>query len=250
VSAWPNSKILEEVAERLKGLQTRVEAACLRANRDPAEVTLVGACKRQPIERIAAAINAGLVELGPNYVQEADSVRPELEALLSERNLPLPRWSMIGHLQSNKARQALQCFDKIDSVDRIKLARQLNDRAQKNGLTLEVGLQVNVSGEAQKAGVEPAETPALLEACSALPALRVVGLMTLPAADPERARQAFRQLRQLRDTLRQAPAGRDLQQLSMGMSGDFEIAIEEGATHVRIGSALFGERSPVKQQGA
>jgi len=250
VSDWPNSRILEEVADRLNGLQSRVKAACARANRDPEEITLVGACKRQPIERIAAAVDAGLAELGQNYVQEAESVRPQLEALLTERNLPLPRWSMIGHLQSNKARQALQCFDKIDSVDRIKLARQLNDRAQNAGRTVEVGLQVNVSGEPQKAGIDPAEAPALLEACSALPALRVVGLMTLPSANPERARQAFRQLRELRDTLRQRPAGRDLQQLSMGMSGDFEIAIEEGATHVRIGSALFGERSPVKQEGA
>ena len=247
---WPDSRVLEEVAERLSGLQTRIAAACRRANREPAEVTLVGACKRQPIERIAAAVDAGLAELGQNYVQEADSVRPELEALLTERNLPLPRWSMIGHLQSNKARQALQCFDKIDSVDRIKLARHLNERAQSAGQTIEVGLQVNVSGETQKAGIHPAQAPALLEACSALPALRVVGLMTLPAADPEQARQAFRQLRELRDTLRQRPAGQNLEQLSMGMSGDFEIAIEEGATHIRIGSALFGERSPVKQQDA
>ena len=250
MSGWPDSSILDEVTERLRGLHTRVEAACRRANRDPAEVTLVGACKRQPIERIAAAVQGGLAELGQNYVQEADSVRPKLEALLTERNLPLPRWSMIGHLQSNKARQAVQCFDKVDSVDRIKLARHLNERVQDAGRTLEVGLQVNLSGEPQKSGIEPAQAPALLEACSALPALRVVGLMTLPAADPEKARQAFRQLRELRDTLHQSPAGQDLQQLNMGMSGDFEIAIEEGATHIRIGSALFGERSPVKQQDA
>ena len=244
MSGWPDPGTLEEVAERLKGLQSRVQKACERANRDPAEVTLVGACKRQPLDRIAAAVNAGVRELGQNYVQEAGSVRPALEALLAERNLPLPRWSMIGHLQSNKARQALQCFDTINSVDRVKLATQLNQRAQTAGRKINIGLQVALSGETQKAGLQPEQTAGLLGACQSLPALRVVGLMTLPAAEPEQARRAFRQLRELRDTLRLRPGGENLEQLSMGMSGDFEIAIEEGATHIRIGSALFGERSP------
>ena len=244
MNGWPDADTLRLVADRLNRLRTEIDQTCRRVGRHPAEVTLVGACKRQPLSRIAAAVAAGLNELGENYVQETESVRPALEALLKEQGVRLPRWRMIGHLQRNKARDAVNRFDTIDSIDRIKLAVELNKRSEAEGRTLDVGFQIALSAEEQKAGIRPEEAPALLEACRPLESLRVIGLMTLPSAEPKQARIAFRQLRELRDTLQQKAGGESLKQLSMGMSGDFKIAIEEGATHVRIGSALFGDRTP------
>jgi len=244
MSAWPDQSDLAAAAERHARIRERIAAACRRAGRDPGEVRIVGACKRQPLSRIAAAVAAGVDELGHNYVQEARDVRPAVEALLAERGLPAPRWRMIGHLQRNKARQAVQLFDAVDTLDRASLAIELDKRAAATGVRLEVSLQVHLSDEPTKSGVTPDEAPALLEACASLEHLRATGLMTMPAADPDAARQAFRQLRDLRDTLRAAPGGGSLESLDMGMSGDFETAVEEGATRVRIGTALFGERAP------
>jgi len=206
-------------------------------------VLLVGASKRQPPERVAAAVRAGVGHLGENFAQEARDKRDAVHALLGEEAAS-PRWHMIGRLQRNKAALALRVFDCIESVDRPELARALDRRASAAGIRLEVLLQVDVSGEAQKAGAPPDALPALLAACAALPALDVRGLMAIPAApaSAEDARPAFARLRALRDTLSREPGGEALRELSMGMSGDFQVAVEEGATRVRIGTALFGER--------
>ena len=240
--------VLAEVSQRVAALRTRIAEAAGRAGRDPAAVRLVGACKHQPLDRIAAAVCAGVYELGENYVQEAREKRPRLESLLAEhfagRPAPRPRWRLIGHLQRNKARHAVECFDAIDSLDRADLALELDRRADAAGQRLDVCIQVNVSGEARKSGAEEPALAALLRACQPLTHLRVVGLMAIPAADPdpEHSRPAFAHLRELRDKLSRAPGGECLRDLSMGMSADFEQAVEEGATLVRIGSALFGAR--------
>jgi len=244
-----DAAVLADVTERFQQLQTRIAAACARAGRSPDGVTLVGASKRQPLERIAAAVCAGVAELGENYVQETRDKQLALAALLNGHagaSTPLPRWRLIGHLQRNKAKLAVTLFDAIDTVDRAALAQALDRRAGDAGLTVDVCLQVNLSGEAQKSGAAEAELPALLAACAPLEHVRVVGLMTVPAAsdDAQSSRPAFARLRELRDTLCRSAGGESLRELSMGMSGDFEIAIEEGASLIRVGTALFGPRDP------
>lgn len=245
-----NQRTLREVGERLAAVRARVEAACARAGRDPAEVCIVGASKRQPLERIAAAICAGLEQLGENYVQEARDKRNALEALLEAHygadGAPQPRWRLIGHLQSNKAAAAVRVFDTVDTLERVKLAKAISRRALEEGRPMEVLIQANLSGEPQKAGCSADELPALLAACASLEGLSITGLMTVPAAtpDPEGARATFARLRELRDTLSREPGGEALRELSMGMSADFEVAIEEGASLIRVGTAIFGERAP------
>jgi len=249
VSGAIDPALLREIEGRVETVRERVRAACQRAGRDPTEVTVIGACKRQPIERIAAAVWAGIRTLGENYVQEARATQQALEDLLLQRGgpdpVPIPEWRLIGHLQRNKARHAVQLFDAVDTVDRADLASELEKRAAAEGRRLDVCLQVNLSGEASKSGCQEQALPELLATCSALENLRVVGLRTMPAPDPdpERAREPFARLRALRDTLSCEPGGEDLKGLNMGMSGDFEVAIEEGATWVRVGTALFGERA-------
>ena len=253
-------ELIEAARDRLAQIETRIEAACARAGRDPAEVHVVGASKRQPIERIAAVVCAGLEWLGENYVQEARDKRARLTACLADHEAalraaldpevlgataaPTPRWRLIGNLQRNKARQAVECFEAIDALDRIALAEALDRRAAGAGVRLDLCAQVNVSDEPQKAGVGESELPQLLAACQPLQHVRVVGLMAVPAPSPdlEERRRAFSHLRALRDTLRTAPGGEHLSDLSMGMSDDYEVAVEEGATWVRIGTALFGPR--------
>jgi pyridoxal phosphate enzyme (YggS family) len=230
------------VAENLAAVRRRMEAAALAAGRSPDEITLVGVSKRQPVERVVAALRAGLTHLGENYLQEARDKRERIEALLGEA---APRhWHMIGGLQRNKARAALEVFDCIETLDRPALARELEKRAAAAGRSLDVLLQVNLSREEQKGGALEEALPELLECCAALAHLRVTGLMTVPTAsdDPEQSRPVFRHLRALRDALRGRPGGESLSELSMGMSGDFEIAVEEGATLVRVGTAIFGTR--------
>jgi pyridoxal phosphate enzyme (YggS family) len=228
-----------DFATRLAAVRSRIEAAARRAGRDAREITLVGVSKRMPAERIAEAARAGLTCIGENYVQEAREKR----AALADCPQAL-RWHLIGNLQRNKARDAVALFDVIETVDRAALAEELDRRTAAAGRTLEILLQVNVSGEPQKAGARPQDVAALLAACAALPHLRVTGLMTVPEAadDAEATRPAFARLRALRDALRAAPGGQNLRDLSMGMSADFEVAIEEGATLVRVGTALFGPR--------
>ena len=228
-------------AERLASVRARMAAAAQRAGRDPREVTLVGVSKRMPAASVAEAARAGLRCVGENYVQEAREKRAALADCAEAQGL---RWHLIGNLQRNKARDAVALFDVIETLDRAELAQELERRAAAAGRTLEVLLQVNVSGEPQKAGAQPEAVAALLAACAGLPHLRVTGLMTVPevADDAEATRPCFARLRALRDALRGESDAESLRELSMGMSTDFEVAIEEGATLVRVGTALFGPR--------
>ncbi len=226
--------------ERLAAVRGRIAAAAQRSGRSADDVTLVGACKTVPAARVVEAVQAGLTHLGENYVQEASPKITEVNAALPSP----PQWHLIGSLQRNKAKDAVRHFAMVETLDRASLARELDKRARAAGRSMPVLLQVNLSREEQKSGALEEDLPALLEACAALDALQVQGLMTVPAldADPERSRPAFAALRQLRDRLREAPGGDALTHLSMGMSGDFEVAIEEGATLVRVGTAIFGPR--------
>ena len=238
------SEALDAVAGRLAAVQERIAAACARVGRKAEEVTLVAVSKRQPLERVALAVKAGVRDLGENYAQAIRERRPALEKMLDPEEARELRWHMIGGLQRNKARMVVPLVDTVESVDRESLAVELDRRAAEAGRVLAVCLQVNVSGEDQKSGVAPEALPELHAACAALPNLKVLGLMAVPAAgpDPEASRASFAQLRALRDTLRSAAGGEGLDCLSMGMSGDFEVAIEEGATRVRVGTAIFGPR--------
>ncbi len=240
----PSSPADAEVPQRLAGVRERIRVAAERAGRDPEAVTLIGVAKRQPPTRVAAAVRAGLRNVAENFAQEARDKIPQVEALLAESGTAAPRWHFVGRLQRNKARLVAARFDCVHSVDRIELARELDRRAGGRERPLRGLLQVNVSGEPQKGGVEPEALAALLEACAPLAALRIVGLMCVPAAapDPEAARAAFARLRGLRDAHREKPGGEALRELSMGMSADFEVAVEEGATWVRVGTAIFGAR--------
>ncbi len=231
-------------ADALSAVRARVHSAAARADRLTAPVTLVGVAKGTPAERVLSAVRAGLGDVGENYLQEATAHRSELSKRLAETDIAPPRWHFIGRLQRNKARAVAQSFDVVHTLDRPELGNALERGAADAGRTLEALIQVNVSGEAQKGGAAPEAVPALLDASRAWPHLRVVGLMAIPAAsdDPERTRPAFAMLRALRDSLRaDHPA---LLELSIGMSSDFEVAIEEGATIIRVGTALFGPREP------
>lgn len=232
------------LAARLAALRARIEAAAGRAGRDPAGVRVIGASKRQPAARIAAAARAGLRDLGENYVQEATAKIAAVQEILGAEAAGALRWHGIGHLQRNKAREAVAAFAFLHTLDSPRLAAELERQAAAAGRALAVLVQVNVSREPQKSGVAEEELPALLTSLAAHPHLRAIGLMTMPAPadDPEAARPAFARLRALRDELRHAPGGERLAELSMGMSHDFEVAVEEGATWVRIGTELFGPR--------
>ena len=217
------------IAERVASIQGRIAAACARAARDPRGVTLVAVSKTFPPAAIAEAYRAGLRHFGENRVQEAQEKAPQVSALGAT-----PVWHLIGHLQTNKARAAAGLFAIIHSVDSVRNAEALSRYAQG---TLPVFLEVNVAGEANKSGVAPEDARSLWKAVQGLAHIPVLGLMTVAplAADPEAVRPVFRRLRELRDDL-------GLAGLSMGMTDDFEVAIEEGATHVRIGRAIFGAR--------
>lgn len=223
------------VAANLADIRSRIEAAAGRAGRDPSEVTLVGVSKRVEADRIRAALDAGLSHLGENRVQEA----VEKMKALSDR---APQWHLIGHLQRNKARKAVELFDRIETVDSLRLAEALERGAEEIGRDLRVFIEINVAEEPQKAGVAPAEAEALVDAIDALPWLTVTGLMAIPprGETPEDSRPHFAAMRRLFDELRDGRP--ELKHLSMGMSSDFELAIEEGSTEVRVGRALFGER--------
>jgi len=225
-----------DFAENLNLIQQRIAAACARAGRDASSVILIAVSKTHPPEAIKLAADAGLLTFGENKVQEAKAKIP-----LCPGNL---RWHFIGHLQSNKCRDAVELFSMIQSVDSLALAHELNKRCDLAAKTLPVLLEVNVAGEASKFGYPPERLLAELAALNALPRLEIHGLMTVPpyVTDPEKARPHFRRLRELKTECEQI-LGAPLPHLSMGMSGDFEVAIEEGATIVRVGTALFGERS-------
>jgi PLP dependent protein len=227
---------------RLEAINGRIAAACERAGRQVSEITLVAVSKTVPAERIREAIEAGVNTLGESRVQEAAAKISELQSLSAERKV---RWHLIGHLQSNKARRAVELFDAVHSVDDFKLAERLGRIADESGKRLPIFVEVNIGGEGSKTGVAPSAVLPLCEQISKLPGLELKGLMAVPpfSGNPEDARPFFRRLRQLRDEARRAGAGGErFNDLSMGMSDDFEVAIEEGATFVRIGSALFGAR--------
>jgi PLP dependent protein len=223
------------IAQRLRDVRTAIAAAAQRAGRDPGAVRLVAVSKTVDLAHIQAAVDAGQDLFGENYLQEA---RDKIAALG-----PQVSWHFVGSLQSNKAREAVALFDLIHVVDRLKLARALDAAAARQGKVQDVLIQVNQAGETTKSGVEPAAAPALLQEVARLAHLRVLGLMTMPPwfPDPESARPYFQALRALRDHLR-GLTGLPLPELSMGMSGDFAVAVEEGSTLVRVGTAIFGGR--------
>ncbi|HXI85114.1 MAG TPA: YggS family pyridoxal phosphate-dependent enzyme [Verrucomicrobiae bacterium] len=220
---------MSEVAHNINQIRQRIRSAAERAGRRPEDVTLVAVSKTIEPERVEAALAAGQALFGESRVQEAKAKIP----LVSSR----AHWHMIGHLQTNKARDAVGLFEVIHSVDSLKLAAELSKWAEHTGKTQVIFLEVNVSGEASKFGLKPEDLESTLSEINRLPRLEVQGLMTIaPVADEvEKARPHFRRLRELRDAL-------SLRELSMGMTHDFEVAIEEGATMVRIGAAIFGER--------
>lgn len=233
------------VAERYEALLGRIARAAASSGRDPSEVRLIGAAKRQPLARLREALRAGLRDVGENYVQEAAQARDALRPAPGMEGSPVaPTWHLIGRLQRNKARDAVSLFDCIHSVDRARLVEALEREALRAERHLDVLMQINLSGEARKAGVAPEGVDALADRLAACQALRPVGLMTMPAPDPdpEAARVAFEALREIRDALRDRAGEGSFRELSMGMSADLEVAVEEGATMVRIGTALFGAR--------
>lgn len=237
---YPQAATLQDFQRHLATVQARIAAACQRAGRDPASVRLLPVSKTQPEARVRLAHAAGCRLLGENKPQEAYG------KWQATQDLPGLRWSVIGHLQTNKARLVARFASEFQALDSLRVAEALERRLQAEGRALDVFVQVNTSGEASKYGLPPGEVTAFLRALPAFPALRVRGLMTLAlfSSDAARVRECFVLLRTLRDRLRQeAPAGITLEELSMGMSGDFEIAIEEGATVVRVGQALFGARA-------
>jgi len=230
------------IAEQLATIRDRIDRVAERAGRNPSDIALMAVCKTFPAKAILEAYAAGQRLFGENRVQEFGEKFPEVAGLADAR------FHMIGHLQSNKTAKAAEIFHAVDSIDSAKLAQRLNDAAQKLGKTIEVLIEINVGGEGAKSGLAP-DSPEIENILSQAPLwtnLRVRGLMTVPpyTEDPEGARPYFRRLRELRDSLiARNFAGVTLDTLSIGMSHDFEVAIEEGSTCVRIGSAIFGSRA-------
>jgi PLP dependent protein len=228
---------MDQIKQNLEEIKRRLDDAAKAAGRDPAGIRLVAVTKTVGLEGLQAAVAAGQRLFGENYVQEA---KAKIAAMGPDLT-----WHFIGHLQSNKARLAVELFDLIHSVDRLSLAQALEQAAARLGKVQDILLQVNLAGEESKSGTAPENAEALLRDLSKLPHLKVLGLMTMPPwfDDPEKVRPYFRELRHLRDRLQrlQLVEG-DLPELSMGMTGDFEVAVREGATLVRIGTAIFGRR--------
>ncbi|MBA4710764.1 YggS family pyridoxal phosphate-dependent enzyme [Aquitalea aquatica] len=237
---YPEAVTVEDFQSNLAAVRARIEAACRRAGRDPTEVRLLPVSKTKPEASLRQAYAAGCRLLGENKVQEAFGKWKAMQDLADLR------WSVIGHLQTNKTKLVAQFASEFQALDSMRVAEALDRRLQIEGRSLDVFVQVNTSSEASKYGLAPDAVSDFIQELPAFSALRVRGLMTLAlfAAEAERVRPCFVLLRELRDRLRQdAPPGIVLDELSMGMSGDFEIAIEEGATVVRVGQAIFGART-------
>ena len=218
----------DDVRENLARLEERVTAACQRAGRKREDVRLVAVTKTFPASDVEAAIVAGATDVGENKVQEARDKQPSVTRTA--------RWHLIGHLQSNKAKDAVRLFDVIQTVDSVPLAEKLARAAEASAKTPTVLLEVNIGSEPQKSGIDPADVTEVAKRVSALAPLRLSGLMTIPpAGEPEETRRWFQAMRLMRDDL-------GLPELSMGMTDDFEVAIEEGATIIRVGRAIFGSR--------
>jgi PLP dependent protein len=232
-----------DLAANLNAVQKQIEAACVRANRDTAAVSLLPVSKSQSPDAVRVAAKLGLNLFGENKVQEAKAKIPLCPGHL--------RWHMIGHLQTNKCRDAVHLFEMIQSVDSLALAEEIDRRAWQAAKTMPILLEVNIAGEASKFGYPPDRLLKELEQINALKRIEIHGLMTIApwTPEPEKVRPIFRQLRELKERGEQF-LGAPLPHLSMGMSGDFGVAIEEGATIVRIGTALFGPRSQSKKTKA
>ena len=222
-------------AENLDSIQQRIAAACARSGRDVSSVTLLAVSKTHPPETIRAVMDAGQLLFGENKVQEAKAKIPLCPGKA--------RWHFIGHLQSNKVRDAVELFEMIQGVDSLAIAQEISKRAESAARTMPILLEVNVAGEGSKFGYAPERLRAELTGLNSLARIEIHGLMAIPpfAPSPEKARPYFQKLRELKTDCEQI-LGAPLPHLSMGMSGDFEVAIEEGATIVRIGTTLFGER--------
>lgn len=222
--------------ERYRAVVERIASAAERVGRDPASVRLIGVTKGRDAALVREAVAAGLRELGENRVQEAVA---KIEAIG-----PGPIWHLVGHLQRNKAKLAVQRFQVIHSLDSLRIAEAVDRAAGEYGRRVPVLIEVNITGESTKYGLAPGEVAGLVERVLACSFIEPIGLMTVAplAKDPEAVRPVFRELRELRDRLRDGVAGEAFRELSMGMTDDFEVAIEEGATMVRLGRALFGDR--------
>jgi len=241
VIGLPDTFLGMDLSGNLHHVQERMAAACGRAGRDPGSVKLLAVTKTQPPEVVRQAAELGLALFGENKVQEAKAKIPLCPSRL--------RWHMIGHLQTNKCRDAVELFEMIQGVDSLHVAQELNKRAEQAARRMPILLEVNIVGEGSKFGYKPDQLLSELETLNSLPRLEIHGLMTIPPWTPlpERVRPAFRRLRELKTDCEQV-LGAPLPELSMGMTGDFEVAIEEGATMVRIGTALFGERGSTNGQ--
>jgi len=231
----------EQLAARLAGVRARIEAAAQRSGRRSEEVTLIAISKTHPASSVKLLIELGTVDVGENRVQEA-------EEKVTEIGRDRARWHLVGHLQANKARRAVDIFEVIHSIDSVDLARRL-DRIciEERRESLPILIQVDLGHEETKSGIDESELTHMVDSLGPLTRLKLVGLMTLPPffEDAEQSRPFFRRLRKLRDELaRRGAFGEGKGELSMGMTHDFEVAIEEGATMVRIGTAIFGERGP------
>jgi hypothetical protein len=234
------STLEESLQAGLRRVHERISAAARAAGRDPREIVLLAVSKTFPAESVVAAARAGQRSFGENYVQEAVEKIAQVRDAAPDLRL---EWHYIGPIQSNKTRSIAEQFDWVHSVDRLKIAQRLSDQRPVALPPLAVLLQVNVSGEASKSGVAPEEVPALARSVAALPRLRLRGLMAIPEpeTDPERQRIPFARMRRMLEQLQRG--GLDVDTLSMGMSADLEAAIAEGATIVRVGTAIFGERN-------
>jgi pyridoxal phosphate enzyme (YggS family) len=230
----------QTLSERLEDVRKRITAAAIRSNRNPSHITLIAISKTHSADLVQSALELGVQDFGENRVQEAEQKIPKLDRKAA-------RWHLVGHLQTNKARRAVELFDFIHSLDSTSLAQRLERLcAESNREELPVLIQVDLAGEATKSGIEPSQLPELLETLKSCERLRLSGLMTLPPyfADPECVRPFFKTLRTLRDKLKLEGHFDDRDgELSMGMTHDFEIAVEEGATMLRVGTAIFGQRS-------
>ncbi len=235
---------MPDLGKRLHNIHSRISQAARRSGRNPADVQLIAVTKNVPIETIREAISLGVRHIGENKVQEALEKFKELGKWKVESgHFPSLQWHLIGHLQTNKVRDAVGIFDWIHSVDSLRLAEKINQECEKIQKVMPVLIEVNVSDEQSKYGVHPEELPALLEQTAAFKSIRIEGLMTMApiVSDPTQARPYFQRLARLRDQLNRGQT--PISHLSMGMSQDFEAAIEEGATMVRVGTAIFGNRS-------
>jgi len=229
---------MNSIKENLYRVWERIEKAAQKSGRKREDITLVAVTKTVEVERIREGIEAGIKEIGENRVQEAREKIP----LLPREGI---KWHMVGHLQRNKAKYAVRLFDMIQSLDSLSLAEELEKRCQKENRTLEVLIEVNIGGEETKFGVAPQEVISLIEKVKDFPHLKIKGLMCVPPwlEDPEKVRPYFIQMRELKEkVIEEKIPGVEMKYLSMGMTDDFEIAIEEGANMVRLGRAIFGER--------